>query len=135
MSQDFIGAGWGFPVNIDATGGIRLVSKEREIEEAVRLILATAPGERPMRPEFGCGIHEYVFAPIDGGTAGRIAYEVKESLTRWEPRIRVEEVQVYQGDDPSGGTLMIDIRYTILGNLDPRTLVFPFYMIPTEASE
>lgn len=131
--MDFIGAGWGYPLHVDATGSIALVSKEREIEEAIRLILATAPGERPMRPEFGCGIHEYVYAPIDGGTAGRVAFEVNESLTRWEPRIKVESVQVSQGPDPAGGMLLIDIRYTMLGTLDARTLVFPFYTIPTEA--
>ena len=134
-NQDFIGSGWGFPLRTDATGGIRLVSQEREIEEAIRLILATAPGERPMRPEFGCGIHEYVFSPIDGGTAGRMAYEVKESLTRWEPRIRVQSVDVSAGSDPAGGTLIISIRYTMLGSLDPRSLVFPFYVIPAEGSE
>ena len=135
MTNDLVGAGWGFPVQTGHTGGIRLVTKEREIEEAIRLILATAPGERPMRPEFGCGIHEYVFAPADGATAGRMAFEVQESLARWEPRIRVDSVQVYPGPDPSGATLMIDIQYTILGSIDPRSLVFPFYMIPTEASQ
>lgn len=134
MTHDIVGAGWGFPVKTGQTGGIRLVTREREIEEAIRLILATAPGERPMRPEFGCGIHEYVFAPVDGATAGRMAFEVKESLTRWEPRIRVESVLVYPSADPLGSTLLIDIQYTILGSVDPRTLVFPFYTIPAEGS-
>jgi uncharacterized protein len=132
VNQDIVGAGWGFPVQTGQTGGIRLVTTEREIEEAIRLILATAPGERPMRPEFGCGIHEYVFAPVDGATAGRMAFEVEESLTRWEPRIRVDSVRVHPSTDPVGSTLLIDIRYTILGSVDPRTLVFPFYTIPAE---
>ncbi|HYN99157.1 MAG TPA: GPW/gp25 family protein [Actinomycetota bacterium] len=130
MTPDLVGAGWGFPLRTDHTGGIRLVSKEREIEEAIRLILATAPGERPMRPEFGCGIHEYVFAPADVATAGRMAFEVKEALIRWEPRIGLDSVDVYPGPAPS--TMYIDIRYSIKGSLDPRTLVFPFYMIPAE---
>ena len=73
MSDEFIGRGWAFPLRTDATGGIALVSREREIEEAIRLILGTSPGERPMRPEFGCRIHEYVFASADGGTANAIA--------------------------------------------------------------
>ena len=64
MSDEFIGRGWAFPLRTDATGGIALVSREREIEEAIRLILGTSPGERPMRPEFGCRIHEYVFSPV-----------------------------------------------------------------------
>ncbi|WP_244204067.1 GPW/gp25 family protein, partial [Streptomyces tricolor] len=73
MSERFIGRGWAFPLRVGPTGGIALVEREREIEEAIRLVLGTAPGERPMRPEFGCGIHDYVFAPGDGATAGRIA--------------------------------------------------------------
>ena len=66
---DFVGAGWAFPLATDATGGVALVVREREIEEAIRLILATAPGERPMRPEFGCRVHDHVFAPINASTA------------------------------------------------------------------
>lgn len=134
MANDLVGSGWSFPLATDQTGAIRLVSRSREIEEAIRLILGTAPGERPMRPDFGCGIHEYVFAPADGSTAGRMAYEVTEALNRWEPRIRVERVEVYPAPGSAGATLYIDIAYTIRGTLDPRSLVFPFYMIPAEES-
>jgi uncharacterized protein len=131
MSGDFIGAGWAFPLRTDATGGIALVSREREIEESIRLILGTAIGERPMRPEFGCGIHDYIFAPTDASTAGRIAYEVRASLRRWEPRIEVADVLVdIAEDDPA--LLYIDIRYTFTNANDPRNLVFPFYVIPAE---
>jgi phage baseplate assembly protein W len=131
MSGDFIGAGWAFPLRTDATGGIALVSREREIEESIRLILGTAIGERPMRPEFGCGIHDYIFAPTDASTAGRIAYEVRASLRRWEPRIEVADVLVdVAEDDPA--LLYIDIRYTFTNANDPRNLVFPFYVIPAE---
>jgi phage baseplate assembly protein W len=131
MSGDFIGAGWAFPLRTDSTGGIALVSHEREIEESIRLILGTAIGERPMRPEFGCGIHDYIFAPTDATTAGRIAYEVRASLRRWEPRIEVADVIVdVAEDDPA--LLYIDIRYTFTSTNDPRNLVFPFYVIPVE---
>ncbi|MET0863302.1 MAG: GPW/gp25 family protein, partial [Nakamurella sp.] len=91
---DFVGAGWAFPLNTDATGGVALVVGDREIEEAIRLILATAPGERPMRPEFGCRVHDHVFAPINASTAGAIAGEVRYALEMWEPRIDVEDVLV-----------------------------------------
>lgn len=131
MSGDFIGAGWAFPLRTDATGGIALVSREREIEESIRLILGTAIGERPMRPEFGCGIHDYIFAPTDATTAGRIAYEVRASLRRWEPRIEVADVVVDVADDDPA-LLYIDIRYTFTNANDPRNLVFPFYVIPAE---
>jgi phage baseplate assembly protein W len=131
MSNEFIGAGWAFPLRTDATGGIALVRHEREIEESIRLILGTAFGERPMRPEFGCGIHDYIFAPTDATTAGRIAYEVRASLRRWEPRIDVVDVVVeIATDDPA--LLYIDVRYTVTNSNDPRNLVFPFYVIPVE---
>lgn len=130
MAEQFIGNGWAFPLRVDATGGIALVGRDREITEAIRLILATAPGERPMRPEFGCGVHDYVFAPADENTAGRIAFEVRRALDRWEPRIDVTDV-VVGFDDEDVGVLYIDIRYTIRGTNDPRNLVFPFYVIPS----
>ena len=129
MSDEFIGRGWAFPLRTDATGGIALVSREKEIEEAIRLILGTAPGERPMRPEFGCRINEYVFASADGGTANAIAAEVKHALRRWEPRIDVSDVSV-TFDPRETTTLYIDIRYAIRRTNDRRNLVFPFYVIP-----
>jgi phage baseplate assembly protein W len=131
MAADFIGSGWAFPLRTEATGRVALVSREREIEESINIILRTAHGERPMRPEFGCGIHDYVFASSDGATAAQIAYEVRLALTRWEPRIDVESVLVAPGDDDRH-LLYVDIRYTIKDANDPRNLVFPFYMIPEE---
>ena len=131
MSEEFIGAGWAFPMRTDATGSIALVSHDREIEESIRLIVGTAPGERPMRPEYGCAIHDYVFASIDPDTTGRIAGEVRASLVRWEPRIEVQGVDVTV--DPKDQTLVyIDIRYSVGDTNDPRNLVFPFYTIPAE---
>lgn len=131
MSEEFIGAGWAFPMRTDATGSIALVSHDREIEESIRLIVGTAPGERPMRPEYGCAIHDYVFATIDPDIAGRISSEVRSSLVRWEPRIEVQGVDVTV--DPQEQTLVyIDIRYSVGDTNDPRNLVFPFYTLPAE---
>lgn len=129
MAQEFVGQGWAFPLRTDPTGGIALVSGVREIEESIRIILATSPGERPMRPEFGCAVHDYVFAPADASTAGDIAYAVRVALERWEPRIDLEAVDV-RFDAVEQGTLYIDIRYVVRGTNDPRNLVFPFYVIP-----
>ncbi|MDT0319371.1 GPW/gp25 family protein [Streptomyces millisiae] len=129
MAEQFVGAGWAFPPRTDATGGIALVRGEREIEEAIRLILTTTPGEREMRPEFGCPLNDYVFAPADAGTAGQLAYEVRLALERWEPRIDVTEVAV-RFDEADRGVLYIDIGYAVRGANDPRNLVFPFYVIP-----
>ena len=132
MSGTFIGQGWAFPVRTNAAGQIALVSEMQELEEAIRLILGTAYGERPMRPEFGCGIHDLLFASVDAETAARVAYEVRASLTRWEPRIEVLAVDV--SPDPDNRAVMyIDIRYTPATANDPRNLVFPFYVIPEES--
>ena len=132
MSEEFVGAGWAFPLRTDATGGIALVSHEREIEESIRLILGTAFGERPMRPDFGCAIHDHVFGTPDAGTAGQIEYEVRASLERWEPRIDVHDATV-SFDPRDTSILYIDIRYAIGSTNNPRNLVFPFYTIPAEA--
>jgi phage baseplate assembly protein W len=131
MAEQFIGAGWAFPLRTDATGAIALVTREREIRESIRLVLGTTPGERAMRPEFGCAIADQVFAGADATTAGRIAYEVRRALDRWEPRIDVVEVGIsFDGGD--SGIIYVDVRYTIRGTNDPRNLVFPFYLIPDE---
>jgi uncharacterized protein len=129
MAEQFVGSGWSFPLRIGPTGGIALVSGEKEIEESIRLVLSTAPGERPMRPDFGCAIHDLVFAPVNEETAGRIQHEVYLSLDRWEPRIEVVDVEVTVGAEES--TLLIDVRYSIRGTNNPRSLVFPFYVIPS----
>lgn len=132
-SDGFIGAGIAFPLRLDAAGALALVAGEREIEEAIHLILGTAFGERPMRPEFGCGIHDYVFAEADGATAGLVAFEVRAALDRWEPRIDVGDVTVTI-DPAESSCLWIDILYSIRGTNDARNLVFPFYVIPGEGS-
>jgi uncharacterized protein len=129
VNPDFVGAGWAFPLGTDATGGVALVVREREIEQAIRLILGTARGERPMRPEFGCRIHDHVFGPANGATAGQIAYDVREALERWEPRITVQDVGV-AFDAVESGKLYVDVGYVIADSNDPRNLVFPFYTIP-----
>ena len=87
-----------------------------------------------MRPEFGCGINEYVFAPGDGATAGRIAQEVRTALDRWEPRIDVTDV-VVAFDQVDAGTLYIDVRYAIRATNNERNLVFPFYTIPPDGPD
>ena len=134
MPEQFVGSGWAFPLRTDPTGAIALVDQDREIAESIRLVLGTAPGERPMRPEFGCGVHEYVFAPTDADTAGRISGEVRRALDRWEPRIEVDAVEV-SFDRVETGTLYIDVRYTVRGTNNPRSLVFPFYVIPEHEQE
>ena len=129
--SEIIGTGVGFPLRVDRTGGLALVSGSDDINEAITLILSTAPGERPMRPNFGCGIHDYVFETLDPYVLGRLEIEIRRALDRWEPRIRVVSVDF----DVSGadrGELLIDIAYTLKPTNDIRNLVYPFYVIPEE---
>ena len=130
-AREFVGQGWAFPLRTDASGDMALVGAEREIEESIRLILGTAYGERPMRPGFGCAIHDYSYACADASTAAQIAHEVRLSLQRWEPRVDIHDVGVTVDDDDRS-LLYIDIRYAIKASNDPRNLVFPFYVIPEE---
>lgn len=128
-----IGRGWAFPVGVSGSGGIALAHGRDDIEQAIRIILGTAPGERVMRPDFGCRIHELVFAPTTGETIGLARHYVEEALGWWEPRIDVRDVTV-EGDpnDPRGARLWVSIRYDVRATKDERTLVYPFYLIHDE---
>ena len=128
---DFLGSGWAFPVGVDARGRVGLSRRERDVEEAIMMILLTPKGQRVMRPEFGCQIHDLVFAPNDATTTGLAVYYVEEALAMWEPRIRV--LDVHAAPDAGGGErLLIEITYEIKATYDKRALVFPFYRIPGE---
>src|SRR5213082_2630813 len=131
MMADFLGTGWAFPVGVDARGRVALARQERDIEQAMRIILLTPRGTRIMRPEFGCQIHDLIFAPNDATTAGLATYYVEEALAMWEPRIRVVNVTA-EPDPDEPARLLIWITYEILATYDQRTLVFPFYRIPGE---
>jgi len=131
MSRDIIGRGWAFPTRLDHRGQIALVGDATEIEQAIRIILNTAPGQRVMRPEFGCRLHELVFAPNNSQTAGMAERHVRQAIGRWEPRIAIESVTA--GPDPDhSAALLIDVRYRIKATHSSRSLVFPFYLIPEE---
>jgi phage baseplate assembly protein W len=128
---DFLGAGWAFPVQLDAHGRFALARRERDIEESIRMILLTPKGQRVMRPEYGCQIHDLIFAPNHATTAGLAAYYVEQALGMWEPRIAVKDVNA-RPDPQQTERLLIDIRYEIKATHDSRSLVFPFYRIPEE---
>ena len=123
---DFLGTGWSFPIETRA-GEIQLVDGETDIEQAIRLILSTTPGERVMRPEFGCGIHDYVFATIDTTRLTLIEDEVSDALTRWEPRIELIDVDAQMADRATG-KLLVDIDYRVRQTNNEHNLVYPFYL-------
>jgi uncharacterized protein len=126
---DFIGRGLAWPLRVDHSGSISLTSGAADLDSSVRLILVTAPGERLMRPEFGCRIHELVFEPINANTLGLMKHAVRQALTQWEPRITVEDVEV-ETDPDTSGLVRIHVGYRVRATNDRRNLVHPFYLIP-----
>ena len=128
---DLLGSGLAFPLQVDRLGAIALASGEQDIDQAIELILSTAPGERPMRPEFGCGVHDFVFDTIDAATVGRLETEIRNALDRWEPRIEVQKVD-FDLDHMGDGQLLIQIDYRVRSTNHERNLVYPFYVIPAE---
>jgi phage baseplate assembly protein W len=131
--HDFLGSGWAFPPRVDARGRIALARQEQDVEEAIRMILLTPKGQRVMRPEFGCRIHDLAFAPNNSTLLGLASFYIEEALRMWEPRIHVEEVRA-RIDAESPERVLVDIQYRIKSSHDRRSLVFPFYRIPGEAA-
>ena len=130
-SNDIVGRGWAFPPRIGPQGGITLTNERNELDEAISIILSTAPGQRVMRPTFGCRLHELVFAPNNSYTAVQARRYIEEALGMWEPRITVRNVEA-EPDNEKDGRLLIHIEYEVKATRDRRTLVYPFYLIPEE---
>lgn len=127
MSREFLGTGWGFPVETDESGGFVAVDGEQDIEQSIRLVLGTAKGERVLQPRFGCGIHDYVFAAVNTSTLTLIESAVREALVRWEPRIEVLDVTARRSE-LDAGRLPISIDYRVRNTNAEGNLVFPFYL-------
>lgn len=125
MASGFLGTGWNFPVELERRR-IATAPGEDSIEDAIWIILGTARGERVMRPDFGCGIHDLVFAVNNASTAGLVAYEVRQALLLWEPRIDVLDVRVEL--DGSGDVLLIHVEYEVRATNNVFNLVYPFYL-------
>jgi uncharacterized protein len=132
--QDFIGTGWAFPLGVGPQGGIAMVRREVELEQAMRLILSTYPGERPMRPLFGSRIRDFVFRSVNVETIAELSRVVRDAIVQWEPRVDVENVLI-SPDPADASTLYIDIQYRPKDTNDRRNLVFPFYTIPEDGSD
>jgi phage baseplate assembly protein W len=127
LTRDFLGVGWKFPLQVTASGHIAQARYEQRIEESIFLILSTSRGERPMLPDFGCGIHDLVFQPNNPGTIARVVESVRAALTAYERRIDVLEIHADAPDD-AGNLLLIRISYRIRANNAVGNLVYPFYI-------
>lgn len=125
--SDFLGAGWTSPVRLDKDGGIVLADPDEVVRQSIWMILSTAPGERLMRPDFGCGLQEQVFSPNSAATIGQIVNDVRRSLITWEPRIDVLDVDSIP-DDTQPNCLLIQINYRVRTTNNRFNLVYPFYL-------
>lgn len=127
MAHEFEGRGWQFPIRVDDAGAIAEAREEDKVRRSIEIILRTAPGERVMRPDFGCGIHDLVFDTVSGAMIGRVASVVAGALATWEPRIDVLSVHPQQDtEDPT--RLLIEINYRLRSSNSRFNLVFPFYV-------
>jgi uncharacterized protein len=127
MTKDFLGKGWKFPVRVDGSGRIVLSRFEEDISEAIRIVLLTAKGERVMRPEFGAGLHNFVFETLSTTNLGAIQAAIRDALIEWEPRIELLSVKV-EPDRGDVGKLLIDVDYRVRATNTQFNLVFPFYI-------
>ena len=127
MAKNFLGRGWKFPILVDpTTGRIEISEYEQDVREAIWIILSTARGERVMRPDFGCGIHDLVFAPINAATIGEVDSNVREALINFEPRIEIINLDV-SDQEAHNGKLLISIDYRVRTTNNEFNLVYPFY--------
>lgn len=122
-----VGSGFSFPLGLDSSGSTAITSDDENIRQSMMLILGTAPGERLMRPKFGCAIHDILFEPNTAVTASKIEYEVKKSLQEFEPRVGDIEVHAMP-DDSEASRMNVNISYTIRKTNTKANLVYPFYL-------
>ena len=124
MAQSFLGTGWSFPIAPDAIGELEYAAYEESVRQAVWIILGTARGERVLRPDFGCGIHDLVFERNSVATAGKVTQSVREALLMFEPRIELVDVSVV----PQNEVMQISVDYRVRATNNAFNLVFPFYL-------
>ncbi len=129
-----LGTGLAFPVGVDHRGGLALSPGLTDVEQAIQIVLGTAPGERPMRPEFGCAIHDCVFEAVDAATLSRLEVAIREALLRWEPRIDVLGVG-FDAERIAEGVLLVEVGYLVRDVNAERNLVHPFYLVPADEQE
>jgi len=130
-TRAFLGIGWKFPLQVTAGGSIALSSYEQRVQESIYLILNTAKGERVMLPDFGCGIHDLIFAPNNSQTLSAVVQEVRQALVTYERRIDVLDVATETAPGQPN-LLLIRVDYRIRANNALGNLVYPFYI--TEGS-
>ena len=126
-TQARLGSGWAFPVRPrPAAGDLAYAAGAEKVREAILLVLRTEPGERVMRPTFGCGLRRFLAEPNTVATRARLARQVTAAIEAWEPRVRLREVTAEAGDDPA--LVLLTVRYEHARDATPGLLVHPFYL-------
>jgi phage baseplate assembly protein W len=126
-ARTFLGNGLSFPLRMNGRGEVLLVSGNEDIEQSIRIILGTRPGERVMRPTFGCRAYELMFDPRSATTISLLQEYVFDALRMWEPRIDVLSVDV-TAEDTNDSALLVEVEYEIKATHDTRSIVYPFYI-------
>lgn len=126
MDNLFLGTGVALDFGVNQNGEIKKSSYEKSIEESIKIILSTKIGERLMRPEFGCRIHELLFAPNSATTQNLAIYYVTEALSKWENRILLKNVDANEDEENS---IIIEIEYQVRDTNSFYNLVYPFYLV------
>lgn len=130
--KTILGTGLAFPIQTNPRGEIQLVSSDVDIAQSIQIILGTHPGERVMRPTFGCRVHEMMFEPRDATTMSMIKKYVDEALQLWEPRIQVFAINT-ESSDEQDGAIFVEIEYQVKATHDTRSIVYPFFLAGEEA--
>lgn len=125
--KNFLGRGFAFPLRVDGRGQVEMASGEKSIADSIRLILGTAVGERIMRPDFGCMIHDLVFHPVSANTCSLVSLYAQQALIKWEPRVEQVIVNAYP-DQGAENTILIQIEYKVRSTNNLHNLVYPFYL-------
>ena len=126
-ARAFLGVGWAFPPGVEPGGGIAEAAYEDDVRQAIRIILATNPGERVMRPDFGAGLDRFVFEPVNVATVTQLKAQVHDALVAWEPRVDVLEIDVTPEGSPPV-VLLIEMQYRVRATNALQNLVYPFYL-------
>jgi Bacteriophage baseplate protein W len=126
-AKAFLGVGWAFPPCAANDGSTAMAAYEKDVEQAIRIVLGTDWGERVMRPDFGAGLNSFVFGPLNQTTLRMVQTRVHDSLIKWEPRIDVEQVKVTL-DTSELSKLLIAITYRVRVTNTLHNLVYDFYL-------
>jgi phage baseplate assembly protein W len=130
-NRNFLGTGWRFPVDLDRTGTVSYSHHDDNIRDSIFVILGTAPGERVMRLDFGCSVHDLVFAPNNPTTCALAAHYCEEALMKWEPRIKNVAVKARTAPGEPN-KILVEIEYTVVSTNNRRNVVYPFYLQTSE---